>query len=636
MKKYDFYFRQKVTQAELDAAYAAVEAAIDRLYGDLGITGITYGATVSQHVPTPDLTVDVSAGVVIDQTGQRSLWSAIENVDCSVDENSVSTSVTTPGNEKWLSLFVEFVRAPTDERVDGEQQTVYFEQNESYQFNVVQGAEAVIPTATKPSLRSDQILLADIRLINAQTQILNADINIDRREWAVQVTSAGASVDIDKGTLGEALQDLADALSSHVTSGSSQHLASAVDYAGGGAWHDGTTNPATDVESQLDKVITDLVSNDGADRVGALAQSSGSQSVENGSIEDQIGEILSAIDAVYVSPRLIRAQNLTKVVDGVTAGHDPTGIAYSSTQRRHVIVSESGSAAQPYYSDDTPDSWTSATFGGSPTLCKDVIWDSKNAQFAAVGALAVGADIQTDADGSGTWTQRTATGMTTAGHSLRAICLDDSNSYLVAVGNGPSNQVVRSATGVTWSNPTVLPSVGSGGLWDVAANMDGSVVAVGDDGSAGIIFRSTDGGDNWTDVTPGTPPTNFRSVTWDAKTKYFYAVGAGGKVFRSMDFGQTWASVTPGGSSTDLKSVVSDGEGTIVASGGSAPPKMIVTTDTGTTWLDFAVGDSSGVTPNLTNTDTLYFAAGRFIQMEGGTTRDYWMGLRFGGDRDIS
>lgn len=43
--------------------------------------------------------------------------------------------------------------------------------------------------------------------------------------------------------------------------------AAGVAYAGGSAWADGTTNPATTVEDQLDKIITDLATGDGAAKV---------------------------------------------------------------------------------------------------------------------------------------------------------------------------------------------------------------------------------------------------------------------------------------------------------------------------------------------------------------------------------
>jgi hypothetical protein len=60
---------------------------------------------------------------------------------------------------------------------------------------------------------------------------------------------------------------LADGASAPID-GSVIQAASLVTYAGGPAWKDGTTNPATDVESQLDKIVTDLVGALGAKKIG--------------------------------------------------------------------------------------------------------------------------------------------------------------------------------------------------------------------------------------------------------------------------------------------------------------------------------------------------------------------------------
>lgn len=59
------------------------------------------------------------------------------------------------------------------------------------------------------------------------------------------------------------------ALAAHINDPSNAHMASAIGYLGGPAWVDGTTNPAADVEVQLDKIITDLIATAGAARLGA-------------------------------------------------------------------------------------------------------------------------------------------------------------------------------------------------------------------------------------------------------------------------------------------------------------------------------------------------------------------------------
>jgi hypothetical protein len=79
---------------------------------------------------------------------------------------------------------------------------------------------------------------------------------------------------------------------SHINQASGAHAASAVSYAGGGNWADGTTNPATTVEAQLDKIISDLVATAGAARVGAAAAGN----LPAGTVRSQ----LDALDATSV------------------------------------------------------------------------------------------------------------------------------------------------------------------------------------------------------------------------------------------------------------------------------------------------------------------------------------------------
>lgn len=204
----DFYFRQKVTEAELDDAFNELETAERYLASDLGLTGIAVGMVVAQQA-SPNLTVQVSGpGVVYDQTGQRVAIPSTQNVNCAVDEGAINTAVVTPGNSRILSLFIEFDRTLSDPRVDGNSNTVYFVRAEGYAFNVVAGTENVSPSA--PALRSDQILLADITLVFGQTTIVTGDISTTRREWMFKTTS-GISVLV--GSAEEAIQALATAIS---------------------------------------------------------------------------------------------------------------------------------------------------------------------------------------------------------------------------------------------------------------------------------------------------------------------------------------------------------------------------------------------------------------------------------------
>lgn len=273
----DFFFRQKVTEAELDVAFAELEQADRYLATDLGLVGVAIGMVVAQQA-SPNMTVQVSGpGVVYDQTGQRIAIPSTQNVNCAVDEDALSTAVVTPGNSRILSIFAEFDRVLSDPRVDGNAATVYFVRSESYVFNVAKGVEGVGPTA--PALRGDQILLADITIAFGATTIVTGDISTTRREWMFKLTGTVVTV----GSPEEALQALATAiatdtagLAAHIADAVDAHLATAIGYAGGAVWADSTTNPATTVEAQLDKIITDLTSTSGNRGAGKLTMPAGS------------------------------------------------------------------------------------------------------------------------------------------------------------------------------------------------------------------------------------------------------------------------------------------------------------------------------------------------------------------------
>jgi hypothetical protein len=299
----DYFFRQKVSEAELDDGFNDLEVADRQMMIDLGLIGVLQNAVVTEKSGTPDLTVDISGSASIhDKLGQRIGFGPLQNIDVSVDENSNSTEPP-PGNELIVSVFAKFDRVLSDPRIDGNSATVFFERAETFDFVVRQGAATATPPATPSALDVEYILLADIQRTNGQTQVLNANITppggtytaiSNRREEAFKL-SAGA-LDILAGTPETSDQAILTELNNHITGVSNAHDAVAVDYAGGGAWHDGTTNPGgVTVEAQLDKIITDLVNAAGSDRIGAAAHTAagnGLIDLSAGSIQDQLRAIV--------------------------------------------------------------------------------------------------------------------------------------------------------------------------------------------------------------------------------------------------------------------------------------------------------------------------------------------------------
>ena len=192
----NFYFEQRVASEELNEAFDQLEASIHLLTSDLQVRGLISGGVVSEHRPVPDLSVDVSTPLVAyNQRGERIFIGTDLNLDLSVTSLGIPTEVNTPGNERWVAVFVRFTRRLEDERIDGNQQTVFFRNFEHYEVIVTMGAEGVAGGAPRAALDPEGLLLCDVRLKPGQGQITNIDIDTSRRQAFVFASSQAVSVD---------------------------------------------------------------------------------------------------------------------------------------------------------------------------------------------------------------------------------------------------------------------------------------------------------------------------------------------------------------------------------------------------------------------------------------------------------
>ena len=213
--KFRTYFGQIITNTELNGMFDALFTAVDRFVQDFGYAGIAAGASVTQHTPN-NLTVDVGAPTIVyDQEANRMEFGSPVVVNMAVDENGAPTAVTLAARDKWLSIFIEFVSTPTDPRTDDLGNTVYFQDVSSYQMNVVQGSEASTGTATRPTLRGDQILLADVKISFGTTTIVNAAISATRSQVIYEVT--GSPFSVRAKSLTDVLQAMADSINTTAT-----------------------------------------------------------------------------------------------------------------------------------------------------------------------------------------------------------------------------------------------------------------------------------------------------------------------------------------------------------------------------------------------------------------------------------
>lgn len=335
----DFFFRQRVTEAELDEAFTELEKASQTLAADLGVVGVVANAVVSQHGPVADLSVDVSGpGMAFDSSGQRIFFSALQNVSLSNDDGGVSTAVSTTGQEKVVSIFVKFDRALSDPRVDGNSLTVFFRRDESFKFLVVQGAQASTGTAVPPALRSDAVLLADVSRTFGQTQILSNNIVTTRRQDAY--LAVGSLRALRRGRANEALADLLTFYNAHALGTADRHQASAVDYNGSSNWADGTTNPSGNVESQLDKIIGDLAATTGAPKIGTSATSGTPNSLSAGTVRSQLDALLGFINAHIVNASSVHAASALTYAGGGTWADGTTNPATTVESQLDKVVSD--------------------------------------------------------------------------------------------------------------------------------------------------------------------------------------------------------------------------------------------------------------------------------------------------------
>ena len=305
----DFFFRQRVTEAELDLAFALLEQADRDLAADLNIYGIISGAVPAPHSPVPDLTVDLTApGRAYDNLGQRMFFGTGQTVDCAVDLVGIPTDVATVGNERWLGIFLRFKRQLSDPRTDGNSQQVFFRRDESFELVVRQAPEGAIGVAPKPALQADELLVCDVRRRPGQTQILATDIDTSRRQ--AFIFAQGTSVAVTTGTWSilqplaatvQAAFDEADAeLRDHFTAVARRHAATAIDYAPHGFVGAGNVQAA--VDELIDDLATGAVGSSGASRVGVDAAAGAPNALPAGSVKSQLAQLLGFLNTHVSAP----------------------------------------------------------------------------------------------------------------------------------------------------------------------------------------------------------------------------------------------------------------------------------------------------------------------------------------------
>jgi len=565
MNRKDFYFRQKVTEAEIDAAFDETENTIDRIFTDLGLVGIAFGLEVAQQV-SPNMTVQVSGpGVAYDQTGQRIAIAATQNVNLAVDEAAVSTAVVAPGNSKILSIFAEFDRALSDPRVDGNAVTIYYERAESFRLNVAQGAEAVTPVA--PPLRGDQILLADVTITFGTTQVTNAMISTARREFVVSI--AGSPHSVAATSFESAIGQVLAVLNGHVAALSDRHAATAIDYAGGGTWADGTTNPAATVAAQLTKIIADLA--------GTVTTTSGAR---------RIG--VEQLTSAWHDATVVTSGGLFSVLNSIVATLANSTVGVSGARKL-------GIEALISWADGTPNAASSLY-----TRIAGIVSDLASTTGGASGAAKVGIDA------IASWADASAFTASTVRATINKIVADLAASTGTAKVGGAaiSSSGLSVAAGTLASQLTALVGIDNDSFmlqatrlgvlhvpttaryYETIAAAKGIVVAMG--GSGQFAYSTNGGYGAWTESSAGA--NGYTRVRYDATNDLFVAVGASGTIRTAPPASTLTFTSRTSGTANTLGGLFVGGPIRLIAGGDSG---TITTSPDGITWTVRTFGSAN-------------------------------------------
>lgn len=215
----NFYFKQFVTEAELDDGLKDFEDADWNQMKDLGQYGIASGFGVVPDPGGPSFNVNVISGAAVDKLGRR-LASAVDILQTISTDTSGAPTIPPAGNRRWISIYARYGRVLSDTRIDGLGNTVHFLHNEVLnalgtagingmdvddpgpppntaagvgKFYVVAGTPDLTtnPLPSRPALHADAILLADILYTDGDANITIGKISTARAErFAVRFDAA--------------------------------------------------------------------------------------------------------------------------------------------------------------------------------------------------------------------------------------------------------------------------------------------------------------------------------------------------------------------------------------------------------------------------------------------------------------
>jgi|GEM_PF-6388859 len=243
-----------------------------------------------------------------------------------------------------------------------------------------------------------------------------------------------------------------------------------------------------------------------------------------------------------------------------------------------VKVSSDGSIVVAVKNDDKVHvsadggaTWNIVTASGASQL--------KSVAMSADGSVVlvsdwVGSTLYLSTDSAGSFSA-----LTDGPHSASKVFVTPDGTKMYAVDSG----LFRSTDGGTTWDEITIPSV-SAGVYGITASADGTKIALATFEGSGKIFISTDSGEHWSIKTPAGTSTYWYAMASSPNWETLAAVDNNGFVWTSSDFGVTWGHGVDG-NFYDWVSVSISADGQKLVAGASGDGVIVHTSaDAGTTW----------------------------------------------------
>ena len=385
------------------------------------------------------------------------------------------------------------------------------------------------------------------------------------------------------------------------------------------------------IDSQNNAYVTGMTNDAGFPQISNAAQSH-----YGGGLTDGFAVKLNASGGLVYGTYLGGLGSNILPERGAGIGVDLEGNAYVSgtTQcigfplTNTISGTRNGSPAVLYKgaSSLTTSTWSPTSLAGSFDQVTALAFDSSGNLYAGTTAVnAAGGGVYKQASGSTSWGAANV-GITTS--TINSIAVDP-NSSATVYATGAGHIFKTTNGGTSWTQLSQSVGIPAG---VAVAKTSSSTVYVG---SGTSLIYSTNGGSSWNN--PSTPPTgNINALAVDPNNSQIAYAGTSNGVFQTVNAGVAWTAVNgglPTGPAGNVTSIAVSISSTVYA---ATPNGLFYTTNAGSGWTQAILGQIAS-TPLLVAVDAgsnvfvAFLGAGIATGTNGGKLQTDWSTLTYNG-----